>query len=164
MASTGVWNHAGNGLVTAQHQESSIRVLEYPSLNLFKSSAAHVGGVSALAMDPRGRYLASGGSDSIVNLFELQDWIGARTITACDISALSFSHDGEYLAIASAGPYIDICATETGVPLHRVQAPAPAPTVAWHPSRYVIAYCGQTNSREGGPPPATTISMFGLLE
>jgi hypothetical protein len=55
MASTGVWNHAGNGLVTAQHQESSIRVLEYPSLNLFKSSAAHVGGVSALAMDPRGR-------------------------------------------------------------------------------------------------------------
>lgn len=56
------------------------------------------------------------------------------------------------------------CATETGVPLHRVPALAPSPTVTWHPSKYVIAYCGQTKIREGGPPPVAVISMFGLLE
>jgi len=50
------------------------------------------------------------------------------------------------------------------VPLHRVPALAPSPTVSWHPSKYVIAYCGQTKIREGGPPPVAVISMFGLLE
>ena len=98
------------------------------------------------------------------------------------INALSFSYDGEYLAIASAGSYIDIvsvgllsylyvdiyssysqCATETGIPVHRVPALAPSPTVTWHPSKYVIAYCGQTKVREGGPAPQALISLFGPL-
>ena len=98
------------------------------------------------------------------------------------INALSFSYDGEYLAIASTGSYIDIvshelldygyidvypshsqCATETGIPVHRVPALAPSPTVTWHPSKYVIAYCGQTKVREGGPAPQALISLFGPL-
>ncbi|PIL37375.1 hypothetical protein GSI_01068 [Ganoderma sinense ZZ0214-1] len=102
--------------------------------------------------------------DGRLNLFDLSsDWICARTITVCDnaINALSFSHDGEFIAIANAGSYIDICATETGMPLHRVPALGPAPTVAWHPSKHVIAYCGQTKIREGGPPPSAWISLFG---
>lgn len=56
------------------------------------------------------------------------------------------------------------CGTETGIPLHRVPALAPSPTVTWHPSKYVVAYCGQTKAREGAPPPVAVISMFGLLE
>ncbi|TEB30032.1 WD40 repeat-like protein [Coprinellus micaceus] len=162
LASMALWNHAGTGILTALHSESSIRAIEYPSLGLHKTSPAHVGGVTSLALDPRGRYLASGGVDSIVNLFDLEDWISARTITSCEhsINSISFSSDGEYLAISTTGSYLEICATETGLSLHRVSTPAPAPVVAWHPSRYVVAYCGQI----GGPPPISTISMFGLLE
>jgi THO complex subunit 3 len=55
------------------------------------------------------------------------------------------------------------CATETGIPLHRVPALGPSPTVAWHPGKYVMAYCGQF-AREGDPAPVAIISMFGLLE
>jgi len=162
-ASTATFNHVGDGLVLTHQSEASIRIMEYPSLTLVHSTPAHVGGCVAAALDPRGRYLASGGHDSIVNMFDLSEWICTRTITACDnaINALSFSHDGEFLAIANAGSYIDICATETGIPLHRVPALGPSPTVTWHPSKYVIAYCGQTKIREGGPPPAAWISLFG---
>lgn len=40
------------------------------------------------------RYLASGGNDSIVNLFDLSsDWICARTITVCECVA---SHVGPF--------------------------------------------------------------------
>jgi THO complex subunit 3 len=106
----------------------------------------------------------------------------ALIFSRCDrqaISDLSFSYDGEYLAIAGAGSYIDIvrtslysffseaviqgvqCATETGLPLHRVPALASSPKVTWHPSNYVIAYCGQTKLREGGPAPVAVISLFG---
>ncbi|KAG5648814.1 hypothetical protein DXG03_000163 [Asterophora parasitica] len=164
--STAMFNHVGDGVILTHHSEHTLRIMDYPTLTVRESPAAHVGGCVAVALDPRGRYLASGGYDSIVNMFDLSEWICARTITVCEhsINALSFSHDGEYLAIANAGNYIDICATETGVPLHRVPALAPSPTVSWHPSKYVIAYCGQTKIREGGPPPVGVISMFGLLE
>jgi THO complex subunit 3 len=58
--------------------------MDYPSLTVRESPAAHVGGCVAVALDPRGRYLASGGADSIVNMFDLNDWICARTITVCE--------------------------------------------------------------------------------
>ncbi|KAH9833686.1 WD40 repeat-like protein [Rhodofomes roseus] len=162
-ASTVTFNHAGDGLVLTHQSEATIRILDYPSLSIVHATPAHVGGCVAAALDPRGRYLASGGHDSIVNLFDLSEWICTRTITACDnaINSLSFSHDGEFLAIANAGSYIDICATETGMPLHRVPAIGSSPTVSWHPSKYVIAYCGQTKIREGGPAPSAWISLFG---
>ncbi|KAF9057887.1 WD40-repeat-containing domain protein [Panaeolus papilionaceus] len=166
IGSHAIFNHLGDGIVVTHHQEHTLRVMDYPSLQVRESPAAHVGGCIALALDPRGRYLASGGLDSIVNMFDLNDWICARTITVCEynINALSFSYDGEYLAIASGGNHIDICATETGAPLHRVPALAPSPTVTWHPSRYVIAYCGQIKAREGGPPAVGLVSLFGLME
>ena len=82
------------------------------------------------------------------------------------ITSLSFSHDGEYLAIASHGSYVDLvgslldtnsarltsrkCAVETGLRLHRIQSIGPSPTVTWHPSKYILAYCGQ-QIREGAP-------------
>ncbi|KAI0638425.1 WD40 repeat-like protein [Trametes polyzona] len=185
-ASTATFNHVGDGIVLTHQSEHTIRILDYPGLNVIQSTPAHVGGCVAAALDPRGRYLASGGHDSIVNLFDVSEWICVRTITACDysINALSFSHDGEFIAIANAGSYIDIvsrpitrsrasgiprltsrpfaqCAVETGVPLHRVPANGPSPTVSWHPSKHVIAYCGQTKAREGGPPPTAWVSLFG---
>ncbi|KAH9482501.1 THO complex subunit 3 [Psilocybe cubensis] len=162
-----VFSATGESLVLAYHGNHTLCIMDYPSLNVVDKPPAHVGGCLAVALDPRGRYLASGGYDSIIDLFDLDEWICARTISACEnvINALSFSHDGEYLAVASAGSYIDICATETGAPLHRVPALAPSPTVSWHPSKYVIAYCGQTKAKENPTvAPVAVISMFGLLE
>ncbi|KAJ3719515.1 WD40-repeat-containing domain protein [Lentinula raphanica] len=163
---TAIFNHTGTGLVLTHFSENGFRVLDFPSFEVRDFSAAHVGGCSAVALDPRGRYLATGGNDSIVNLFDLQDWICVRTITSCDhsIHALSFSFDGEYIALASGGTYIDICATETGMPLHRVPSLVAASTVSWHPSKHLFAYCGQTKAREGGPPPVAVVSLFGLVE
>jgi WD40 repeat protein len=82
--STAIFNHVGDGVVVTHHQEHTLRVMDYPSLTVRESPAAHVGGCVAVALDPRGRYLASGGADSIVNIFDLNDWICARTITVCE--------------------------------------------------------------------------------
>lgn len=163
-ASTILFNHVGDGLVATHVSETTIRILDFEGFSVKNSMAAHVGAMISAALDPRGVYLASGGADCIVNLYDTKDWICARTITCSEhsINALSFSFDGEYLAIASAGPYIDICATETGVPLHRVPALGPAQTVQWHPMRHVIAYCGRSKLREGGPAPNAWISLFGV--
>lgn len=95
------------------------------------------------------------------------------------INALSFSHDGEYLAISNTSTYIDIvsrmtgitsppansvlkCAVETGMPIHRVPTAGPVSTVTWHPSKHLFAFCGQTKVREGTQMSTTAlVSLFG---
>ncbi|KAG1866947.1 hypothetical protein C8R48DRAFT_703750, partial [Suillus tomentosus] len=99
VTSTAMFNHVGDGIILTHHSEHSVRVMDYPTLTLRESPAAHVGGCVAVALDPRGKYLASGGYDSTVNMFDLSKWICARTISTCE-----FSYDGEYLAMANTGP------------------------------------------------------------
>lgn len=158
-ASAIIFNHVGDGIILSHSRMNTLMVMDYPSLTVREQPPAHVGGCMAIALDPRGRYLASGGHDSIVNLFDMSEWICTSTITSCEhsINHLSFSHDGEYIAIASQGSYIEICATETGQSIHRIQTPGPAVTVTWHPSKYVIAYCGQTK----GVVQSVFMSLFG---
>lgn len=167
-ATQATFSNAGDLIVTNNAMDHTIKVMEFPSLKLVHTSAAHVAGCTAVALDPRGRYLASGGNDSIINMFDLEEWICARTITTCDhaITGLSFSYDGEYLAISNAGNYIDIVAAETAMPIHRISTLGSSPTVQWHPSKYVFAYCGhhKPKQREGGPPggpPQAFVSLFG---
>ncbi|TFY72338.1 hypothetical protein EVG20_g660 [Dentipellis fragilis] len=165
-ASTGMFNHTGDGIILTHSSEHTIRILDYPSLQLYENPAAHVGGCVAATLDRRA---------AISRLWRARrhrEHIRSERMDLCtddhrmrcssnSITSLSFSHDGEFLAIANTGNYIDICATETTEPVHRVPALAPSPTVAWHPSKYVIAYCGQTKLREGGPPPVAVLSLFG---
>jgi THO complex subunit 3 len=50
-----MFNHVGDGVVMTHHQEHTIRIMDYPSLTVRESPAAHVGGCVAVALDPRGR-------------------------------------------------------------------------------------------------------------
>ena len=79
-----MFNHTGDSVILTHMSEHAIRIVDVPSLALRENLAAHVGGCVAAALDPRGRYLASGGYDSIVNLFDTSEWIAARTITVCE--------------------------------------------------------------------------------
>ena len=83
-ASAAMFNHTGDSVILTHMSEHAIRIVDVPSLTLRENLAAHVGGCIAAALDPRGRYLASGGYDSIVNLFDTSEWIAARTITVCE--------------------------------------------------------------------------------
>jgi hypothetical protein len=83
-ASAAMFNHTGDSVILTHMSEHAIRIVDVPSLALRENLAAHVGGCIAAALDPRGRYLASGGYDSIVNLFDTTEWIAARTITVCE--------------------------------------------------------------------------------
>lgn len=103
------FNHTGDGIVLNNSGDPSIRLIDYsldmPSeMNKGYGVAAHVDGCVTVAFDPRGkcvrlcctssppahqwrvrdRYLATGGNDSIVNLFDTSEWVCARTITSCE--------------------------------------------------------------------------------
>jgi len=50
-----MFNHAGDSVILTHHSEHTLRVMDYPSLTVRESPAAHVGGCVAVALDPRGR-------------------------------------------------------------------------------------------------------------
>lgn len=53
--STAMFNHVGDGVILTHHSEHTLRIMDYPSLTVRESPAAHVGGCVAVALDPRGR-------------------------------------------------------------------------------------------------------------
>lgn len=107
---------------------------------------AHTSACVSLALSPTSRYLAIGGSDALISLYDTHDWICRRTLSSLSGSAktVSFSWDGSYVTGGSdEGTGIDIAHAETGEIVARIETSLPAPCVSWHPNgKYWIAYSG----------------------
>lgn len=116
-----------------------------PALHTLHLLHAHTSACLSLALSPTGRYLAVGGSDALISLWDTQEWVCRRTLTGMmgQVKTVGFSWDGSYVAGGSEdGTGIEIAHVETGEIVHTIPTTAPAPCVAWHPSRYWIAYSG----------------------
>lgn len=132
--------------------EGRIKILSYPDFKpIFHTSYeasqpftlnGHTSACLSVEMQPTARFLASGGSDSIIALWDTTDWICQRTLIDMvgPIRSISFSFDGSYIVGGSdEGTGLEIIHTETGEHVHTVKA-SPCPVVAWHPNRYTLAY------------------------
>lgn len=54
--SLALWNHVGDGIF-ANSTEGGIRIISYPDLRIIGRTGAHVRGLYAAALDPRGKYV-----------------------------------------------------------------------------------------------------------
>lgn len=107
------------------------------------SLAGHTSSCLSVELQPSGRYLATGGSDSIIALWDTTDWICQRTLTHLEgpVRSISFTFDGSYICGGSEeGSGIDIIHTETGDRVHSFKTVGPTPVVSWAHTRYVMAY------------------------
>lgn len=121
----------------------------------------HTSSCLSVAMQPTARYLATGGSDSIIALWSVAShtcqscrstkylardtkyWICQRTLIDMvgPVRSISFSFDGSYIVGGSdEGSGLEIAHVETGEYVHSIKTSSPCPVVAWHPSRYHLAY------------------------
>jgi THO complex subunit 3 len=94
-------------------RDGRIRILSYPDLEpIYHLNHATEPGESAefmlkghtaacltVELSPTGKYLATGGADSIVALFDTRDWLCQRTITRLSgpVRSISFTWDGSYV-------------------------------------------------------------------
>ncbi|KAF4998852.1 hypothetical protein FDECE_11695 [Fusarium decemcellulare] len=119
--------------------EGRIRVLSYPDLEpILRTNHGHEPGEFELnghtsscltaELQPTGRYLATGGSDSIIALWDTTDWICQRTITRMV---------GPVKSLRSG---LEISHVETGDHVHTFKTAGACPVVAWAPTRYCLAY------------------------
>ncbi|KAF9572104.1 hypothetical protein EC968_010357 [Mortierella alpina] len=174
------WNPTGKLFLLTTGQ-GTVKILDYPSMTELYNLDAHTANCYCLEFDPRGRYLATGSADALVNLWDLEEYVCVRTFGQLDrlhmkklmdpsylpswpIRTLSFSFDGEFIVSASEDLAIDISLVETGESVHKIECFAAMNTVAWHPNKYLLAYAGdEQESRPGGGSVMTgSLRVFGF--
>ncbi|EWC48397.1 hypothetical protein DRE_02166 [Drechslerella stenobrocha 248] len=139
------FSHNGT-LLLQTHVSGKVVLRAYPSLEPVHSFAAHTAGCYCLDLSPSGRYIATGGNDALISLWDTTDWVCVRTFDKADhpIRSVSFSFDGAFLVAGSDESMpLDIAHVDTGDYVHEIKTGYPAHAVAWHPSKYVIAYTGE---------------------
>jgi THO complex subunit 3 len=130
--------------------EGPVKVLDWPSLDLLYTLSAHTSATYAVQHSPAGSYVAVGGSDSMVTLWDTTNWHCAHTLTPHmgSVRDLSFSFDGAYIAASSGSDArdsssgIEVCHVDTGEHVHTIETSNPVTWLAWHPLRYWLAYAG----------------------
>ncbi|ODA76596.1 hypothetical protein RJ55_07866 [Drechmeria coniospora] len=98
---------------------------------------------STVELQPSSRYLATGGSDSIISLWDTKDLICQRTISGISgpVRSISFTFDGSFIVGGSdEGSGLEVYHVETGEHVHTFKTAGPSPVVAWAPLRYCLAY------------------------
>ncbi|CBF75689.1 hypothetical protein AN3651.2 [Aspergillus nidulans FGSC A4] len=132
--------------------EGTVKIISYPSFETLHTLHAHTSACLSIALAPTGRYLAVGGSDALISLWDTTEWICRRTVSSNNggaVRGVSFSFDGRFICGACdekecGGNGIEIFHAETGESVHTVNTGGSSNTgvsaVAWHPSRYWLAY------------------------
>ncbi|KAL7956293.1 WD40-repeat-containing domain protein [Trichoderma compactum] len=134
--------------------EGQIRIRSYPDfepvLRLGDGEDAaeftlkgHTASCLTAELQPMGRYLATGGANSIIALWDTTDWLCQRTITRMTgpVRSISFTFDGSYVVGGSdEGNGLEVTHVETGEHVHTFKTAGSCPVVAWAPTRYCLAY------------------------
>ncbi|KAJ9323849.1 hypothetical protein DTO027B5_7652 [Paecilomyces variotii] len=132
--------------------DGTVKILSYPSFDILHTLHAHTSACLSLALSPTSRYLAIGGSDALISLWDTTDWICRRTVSSNNggaVRGVSWSFDGRFICGACdeagcGGNGLEIFHAETGESVFTVStgqgSNVGVPAVAWHPSRYWLAY------------------------
>ncbi|KAL1958607.1 hypothetical protein VTO42DRAFT_4204 [Malbranchea cinnamomea] len=132
----------------------TVKVVSYPDFTTLHTLHAHTAACLSVALSPTARYLAVGGGDALISLWDTNDWVCRRTVSSSNggaIRGLSWSWDGRFIVGAcdepDCGPGLEIFHAETGDSVYTISTGSSAsghsigvPAVAWHPSRYCLAY------------------------
>lgn len=124
-------------------------------------SGGHTAGVNALAYSVDGRYLVSGGKDSLVIVWDFASGNGQpRSLIRAhqaEVRAVAFSPDGKVIASADAANQLVFTDADTGSPLYQAQATIgdtdgiTALAYSHDGTKLAIAASQKSQSQEGKP-------------
>jgi THO complex subunit 3 len=145
------WDFTGNiFMASTSDKDHSLllfdsRKVEFPA---DFSLALHASSCFYLAVDPSGKYIATGGTDNLISLLNSTEFIAVKCFPQLNsqLHQMAFSHDGLYLAAAAEQTCVTVFDTKSGEIAQVLETPGVQFAVAWHPSRHVLAYGGEEKS------------------
>lgn len=143
------------------HGDGSVRILDFPSFETLHTISSHTSSCSSIAYSPLGNYVAIGGSDAMIALWDTYDWVCKRTMSNANsgkVSGLTWSWDGRYITsscedMGSGGGEgksegFEIYHAESAEVVYTVPTKNSAvPAVQWHPKTYALAYTEVANQK-----------------
>lgn len=113
---------------------------------------AHSSPILSLDFDPRGRLFATGSTDAIIHIWDIQNLLCIKSLpqVTSPIKSLSFSFDGELIAAGSEDNFIYVFRVDNGEVLKKIPVMVPTLSVSWHPNRHILAYAGEEIGRNEG--------------
>ncbi|KAF2842524.1 WD domain-containing protein [Patellaria atrata CBS 101060] len=128
--------------------EGQIKIMDYPGFEPLLSLSAHTSAALSVSISPMGTWVAVGGSDALLTLWDTWEWCCQHALSNMigPVRSVSFSFDGTYIVGGSdEGTGLEIAHTETGEYIYKIETAYPAPYVQWHPNRYVLAHSGDAS-------------------
>ncbi|OWZ24757.1 hypothetical protein PHMEG_000111 [Phytophthora megakarya] len=121
-----------------------------PNLESAHKVMAHAGSCVSLDFHPSGRYLALGGVDSLVSVWDLEELYCVKTfvVTTSSIRLVRFSHDGKYIAIGMDDPNLIVVDVESGEEVVNLQLQNTLQYLSWQPNKNQLAYVGDKASND----------------
>jgi len=142
------WSKSGQHFLITTGM-GTVEVLKFPSFEPIVPILAHTGHCYCVEFDPRGRYVATGGADALVLLWDVNDLVCVRSFARLEspIRSLSFSHNGHYIASVAEDAKIDIADVETAEHVHSVRVSGEINCLAWNPKSLLLAFAGEERSK-----------------
>jgi len=124
-------------------------------------SDCHNGHCFGIAVDNQNRFLATGGSDSLIGLWDMASFMLIKTLSNNDarVMALSLSHEGNFIASISEDDINKKYSIEvydfdydnpmmSGSTLYTYTSIYEKQCLSWNPKRNILAFAGE--DKEGG--------------
>ena len=161
------WDATGNiFLATTNDKDHSMilfdaRKIESPAE---MSITLHAGNCYHIAIDPSGKLLATGGLDNLITLVNSTEFVPMKCITQLNtqVHQMNFSHDGQYLAVASDQTAVHLFDSKSGDLLHTLDTPGTQYSVSWHPTKHVLAYGGEEKQNKSDKTVEGSFRVIGL--
>ena len=142
----------------------TVEVYTWPGPQQLVTVKAHTAGCYAIDVDPTRQELAVGGADTLVSLWDTNDYTCLRSLSRFDrpVRVVRFSRGGAFLATGSEDHFIDVSDTSTGACVSKIITGTATNSLAWSPSDYLLAYVGDTQPTEHDRSARNAIRIWGV--
>lgn len=139
------WTRAGDYVLLATGS-GQLNLMTYPDFKVFHTIEAHSGQCLSVQFDREFERFCTIGSDAMVSVWRCENLAVEKSFVRHikPPRSASFSHDGEYIAIASADKRIgcDLSHVPSGMHVSDFPSPAAVNSVDWHPKLNILAFAG----------------------